>query len=399
MNRGRLLLVTIPPFRGGVPAKAAILARHLRNLGWRVTVAYYATLSDHPDLVAPLWRLATGAKPGERSGRCWDDFPCHAVGCRFPELESSYTRASPAWRRLVGRHDRHIAVGGNPLVANILVECGVPHLLWCAATVEEDRAARARAMPWMRRLVDQLVVRPALLKQQRRVLNSPLCTPAGVSVYTCRLLAQQGAVDPHLMPIPTDMNRFSPRELLRDETSVVGFAARLGDPRKRVPLLLDAVRIMKERGLPVLLRLAGDAPNDLRALARRSGLEGSVQFLGHLPDDALPDFYRSLDVFALPSSQEGFGIAGLEAMACGVPVVAAQRGSGPDDYVIDGVTGVFSDASASSLAQCLADLLSNPGRRQAMSVAARRLAVERYSHEAFSRSVAQVWHRAWRDAP
>lgn len=398
MSRGSLLLVTLPPFRGGVPAKAAIMARHLRRLGWTVTVGYYATLSDHPDLVVPSWRLLGCTRPGTREGQCWDGFSSHAVGCRFPELEAPYTRASTSWRALVASHDRHMAIGGTPLVANILVECGVPHLLWCACPVDDDRRDRVEAMGWARRLVDRSVVRPMLLAQQRRVLASPFCSVMGVSRYTCRILAGQGCADPHLLPIPTDSGVFTP-PASPAEPGTIGFAGRLGDPRKRVPLLLDAVAEMSRTGTSVRLRLAGEAPPELAALAGRLGIADKVEFLGHVPMEGLPAFYQSLDVFALPSAQEGLGIVGVEAMACGVPVAAAARGYGPDDYVVDGVTGWFSQGDARSLAGRIAAIISDRTARDAMSRAARALAVERFGQAAFMDGLSEAWRRRWRDEP
>lgn len=398
MSRGSLLLVTLPPFRGGVPAKAAIMARHLRRLGWAVTVAYYATLSDHPDLVVPSWRLPGGARPGSRGGQCWDGFVSHAVGCRFPELEAPYTRASASWRTLVAGHDRHIAIGGTPLVANILVECGVPHLLWCACPVDDDRRDRVEAMGWARRLVDRAVVRPMLLAQQRRVLASSLCSVMGVSRYTCRTLAGQGASDSRLLSIPTDLELFTP-PAGPAEPGTIGFAGRLGDPRKRVPLLLDALAELARAGAPVRLRLAGEAPPELAALAGRLGLADKVEFLGHVPAEGLPAFYQSLDAFVLPSAQEGLGIVGVEAVACGVPVVAAAQGYGPDDYVVDGVTGWFSQGDAHSLAGRIAAIVTDRPMRDAMSRAARALAVERFGEAAFVDGLAETWRQRWGDEP
>lgn len=398
MARRSLLMVTLPPFQGGVPAKAALLARHLRGLGWDVHVAYYATLSDHPELVAPSWRLLSGTRPGRLDGTCWDDFPCHAIGCRLPELEAPYTRATPAWKKLIGDFDRHVAVGGNPLVSNLLVEAGVPHLLWCAAPVLEDRAARAAAMAWPRRFLDRMLVVPALLEQQRRVLASPLCHVLGVSRYTCRTLGQLGAADPLWLPIPTDLERFSP-PASPAPAGTIGFAGRLGDPRKRVDLLLQAVAHLRRSGRDVRLRLAGEAPPALTGTIRALGLEDRVEVLGHMPAEQLPDFYRGLDVFALPSSQEGLGIVGVEAMACGVPVVTATRGSGPDDYVVEGVTGHFTDATAEALAAGLAAAVDDRNHRAALSTSARVLATERYGHAAFAELFAAAWSRRWGDRP
>ncbi|MCC7016398.1 MAG: glycosyltransferase family 4 protein [Rhodospirillales bacterium] len=397
-RRRRLLLVTIPPFWGGVPAKAAILARHLRDLGWDITVAYYATLSDHPSLVAPFWTLPLGARPGIAEGTCWDGFRCQAVGCWLPELEATYTRATDLWRTLVTSHDRHVAVGGTPVVANILAQCGVPHLLWCATPVDEDRRDRVRAMPWIRRLVERVAVRPLLLNQQRRVLASPLCTVMGVSGYTCRALAEQGCPAPRLLRVPTDTERFVPPDRTA-KPGVVGFAGRLDDPRKRVALLLEAIAILRQEACPVRVRLAGESAGGLAALAQRLGLSAAVEFLGHIADRDLPAFYRSLDVFALPSAQEGLGIAGVEAMSCGVPVVATARGYGPDDYVVDGVTGWFAEDNARGLADRLRAVIADRSHRAALSRAARALVVERYGRAGFVRELAENWRRRWGDDP
>lgn len=398
MARGKILLVSMPPYRGGVPAATAIIGRHLIGLGWEVSLAFYATLSDHPHLVAPSWRLIRGAVPAMQEEAPWNGMRSLAVGCNLPELEAPYTRASGLWRQLVAGHDRHIAVGGTPLVSNILVECGVPHLLWCAATVKDDRSDRARAMPFLRRLIDTLVVWPLLEAQQDRALASPLATRLGISRYTCRLIEAEGAAPLRLLPIPTDSQRFVPPESPA-EPGIIGFAARLGDPRKRVPLLLEAVALLARDGHRVSLRLAGEAPDSLKDLAGRLGIAGIVDFLGHVADEDLPAFYQGLDVFALPSSQEGLGIVGIEALASGVPVVSAARNCGPDDYVIPGETGWFAGDDPASLADRLAAVIADRDTRARMSAAARRLAVERYGHAAFAAGLAEAWRATWGDLP
>ncbi|MBT4218760.1 MAG: hypothetical protein HOE26_02185, partial [Rhodospirillaceae bacterium] len=89
-----VLIVTLPPLTGGVPAKTEILCRHLRSLGHPVTVSHYATLSDYPELVVPSWQMLSGKRPAMREGQCFGDFSSVAVGCRFPELEFQYFKPS-----------------------------------------------------------------------------------------------------------------------------------------------------------------------------------------------------------------------------------------------------------------------------------------------------------------
>ena len=147
-----------------------ILARFLKRRGHDVTVAHYATLTDDSDLVVPSWQSVTGKIPRTRTTTCFGDFPCVSVGCRFPELEFPYYLTTSRWKNLIRAHDRHIAVGGTVLVANPLVMTGVPHMMWCASTMLEDRVDRRAAMPAARRVVDRLAVGPVQRQLEKRIL-------------------------------------------------------------------------------------------------------------------------------------------------------------------------------------------------------------------------------------
>lgn len=394
----RVLLSTIPPYDGGVPAKCAILARHLRDCGHQVTVAYYATWGHEPDLVAPSWKLWRGQRPGAREGICFDDFPSIAIGCWLPELEVSYYAGSSRWDQVMAAHDRHIAVGGNVLVAHRLVKARLPHMVWCGTPMLEDRLDRQRQMPKWRRALDRNVTVPILQSLERRVLSdSPMILP--VSSYSADGLARLGRKGPlRVLPVPVDTDMFAPSSRSVRTEPVIGFAGRLNDPRKNLGLLIDAMAVLVKKGVRCRLRLTGDPSADVASRIVSLGLSQHVDWTGILQRHQLPDFYRSLDVFALPSWQEGLGIVGVEALACGVPVVSTRNG-GAQDYVLPYETGLLTDFSVSGFADALETVLANETLHRTLADNARALAVSVYGMESWRRNLAQAWSEVWGDWP
>jgi glycosyltransferase involved in cell wall biosynthesis len=115
-------------------------------------------------------------------------------------------------------------------------------------------------------------------------------------------------------------------------------------PYKRIDLAIDACRRVGAR-----LRIVGDGPERTR-LERHAG--GDVTFLGSLSNEAIREEYQRALAFILPG-EEDFGIAPLEAQACGRPVVALAKG-GALETVVDGETGVlFHELTAQSLGAAL----------------------------------------------
>lgn len=134
-------------------------------------------------------------------------------------------------------------------------------------------------------------------------------------------------------------------------------------PRKRVVPLVEAVarahrRLGPDRsGAPrVHLTVIGSGPEGtrVRALVRRLGLDDVVTVLGALRRDELAERYAREDVFVAPAHLEAFGLAGLEARAAGLPVVAG-RGTGVSEYITDGLDGLLTPDGADGLDEAAAD--------------------------------------------
>jgi glycosyltransferase involved in cell wall biosynthesis len=124
-------------------------------------------------------------------------------------------------------------------------------------------------------------------------------------------------------------------------------------------------------GIPISLALAGDGPliGELRQVTIQLGLQGRVYFLGDI--SKVEQFLNSLDLFVLNSQSEGMSNTVLEAMACGLPVIATSVGSN-SDLVSDGQTGILIPAGDSSaLTRAISALAADGTLRLSMGTSGR----------------------------
>ncbi len=141
---------------------------------------------------------------------------------------------------------------------------------------------------------------------------------------------------------------------------------------REVKRVKDVVRIFARvrRAMPATLMMVGDGPDraDAEAEARELGVATDVRFLGRL--DTVAPLLASSDLMVLPSQTESFGLAALEAMACGTPVLAARTGGLPE-LIVDGVDGLLEPVgSVEAMARRAVELLRDPARHAAMRSAA-----------------------------
>ena len=133
----------------------------------------------------------------------------------------------------------------------------------------------------------------------------------------------------------------------------------------------------------------GTLADELAAQIRNQRLGDSTRMMGMIDDSRA--LLWALDIFALPSLQEGLGVAALEAMACGLPVIASAAG-GLAQAVADGVTGIqVPVGNARALANAIARLAAEPGLRAAMGAAGRMRVCENYGMEAMARGTLELY--------
>jgi len=165
----------------------------------------------------------------------------------------------------------------------------------------------------------------------------------------------------------------------------IGTVGRL-DPVKNQAALLHLCRRLLDRdpalGRRLRLVIVGDGPlrANLEAETAALGLAGQVSFTGARSDT--PELLRTLDVFVLPSLNEGISNTILEAMSTGLPVVAARVGGNPE-LVAEGVTGgLYDPADPAGLEGALLPYLTDPDLRRAHGAAGRRRVVQNFSLDA-----------------
>lgn len=177
-----------------------------------------------------------------------------------------------------------------------------------------------------------------------------------------------------------DTERFAPQPTVSHNRQPSAVHVSNFRPVKRVGWLIEAFA-RATAGTQAELVLVGDGPTRSEAceVARRMGLGSRARFLGER--DALPELLSPADVFLLSSSEESFGLSALEAMSCGVPVVATAVGGIPE-VVLDGVTGLLCPPEDQALfAERIHALLFDPDRSRAMGRAARADVVERFARD------------------
>jgi rhamnosyl/mannosyltransferase len=198
-----------------------------------------------------------------------------------------------------------------------------------------------------------------------------------------------------VVPLGVDPDRFRPGARKPAGPPTVLFVGQMRH-YKGVDDLLAAMRAVPA---PARLRLAGDGPMRARweALGRSLGLGERVEFLGQVPDEALPALYRSADVLVLPSTSraEAFGMVLLEAMASGLPCVTTEVGSGTSYVVQDGVTGlVVPPRDPAALASALACLAADPAERARMGAAGRARVLAEFPEARMVERVEAVYREA-----
>jgi len=352
---------------GGQNVHVAALARALADLGAQVSVY---TRKDAPDL-PPIVELAPGVRVVHIDAGPATAVPKDGLFPLMPRFAAELGRSWEAWRPDVV-HAHFWMSGWAALTAAEPLALPVAHTFHALGVVKRRHQGDADTSPPERMTVERLI-----LTQADRILAT--CTDE-VRELT-ELGAPRGRVT--VVPCGVDLRQFwhegpsEPRSSSsRHRLVVVGRLV----PRKGVGDVVEALVHVPQAELIIA---GGPSPADLAddiearrllSAARASGVADRVEFRGRVARQDLPALLRSTDLVVCAPWYEPFGIVPLEAMGCGVPVVASAVG-GLLDTVVDGITGVHVPPRRPDLlAATIRDLLAQPDRRAAMGATASRRA-------------------------
>lgn len=184
-----------------------------------------------------------------------------------------------------------------------------------------------------------------------------------------------------IVPFGVDITSFrcSPERRFDNDDIVIGAAKNLGHGYG-LDLLLKGFRAILDELPEARIRIAGYGPafDDLTNLARSLGIADKAEFLGHVKQADMPEFLNSIDILAVPSRSEAFGVASVEAMACGVPVVASSVG-GNIEVLDSGKCGVLVEPeSVDKLSNAIVKLALDGEKRRRLSEAGRKNVTDNY---------------------
>jgi len=186
-----------------------------------------------------------------------------------------------------------------------------------------------------------------------KLADAVIVTTKELSLYVTKFVPQSKVV---LIPNGVDTALFRPRGSQPDRLEkVVVYVGRLA-PQKNLFMLIDAVGLIKQPRVKLILVGEGELRNELGKHAIKRGI--TFEFMGTIPHEELPGVLDNADLFALPSVIEGHPKVLLEAMSCGLPCVGTNV-QGTRDLIRDGETGLLCQLTAHDLADKIAQVLSN----------------------------------------
>lgn len=196
-------------------------------------------------------------------------------------------------------------------------------------------------------------------------------------------------------PGPIETGHFRSHHPEFQGRKIVLFLSRV-DAKKGVDLLLPAFAKVRHEIRDAVLVIAGDGDREfvsqMKAKAKMHGIDSDVYWTGFLSGEEKWSALADANVFVLPSYSDNFGIAVIEAMAAGTPVVVSDQ-VGLHREIVQANAGLVTSTDVESLSDALVQLLANPSGSLLMGLRGREIATRAYSSDAIARKLISVYNQ------
>jgi glycosyltransferase involved in cell wall biosynthesis len=394
------------PHSGGQGVYTRYLSRELVELGHGVTVFSgqpWPVLDDGVELVRvpslDLYREPDPFRvPWPWEFRSWIDIVEFALMCTagFPEPLTFGWRVRRALRARAGQfdvvHDNQcfgrgllgVMADGWPMVATL------HHPITVDRALDLSHAPTWRRKLALRRWYGFLGMQMRVARQVPRIVT--------VSESSKRDIVDQMGIRPEqlgVVPVGVDHTRFRPLDSVARRPGRIMTTASADVPLKGLVPLLEAVaKLRTERDVDLVVIGKPRAESRVNETIERLGLDDAVRFVSGVSDERIVELYAEAEVAVVPSLYEGFSLPAVEAMACGVPLVATTGGALPEVVGQDGETGLLvPPGDPNALAFGIGRVLDDRSLANRLSVAGRRRVLERFTWRACAQ--ATVEHYRW----
>jgi glycosyltransferase involved in cell wall biosynthesis len=193
-----------------------------------------------------------------------------------------------------------------------------------------------------------------------------------------------------VIPNVIDDERF--RISKREKTGPIniGILGGMGNFRKGLDILMKSVSLLNDKDF--LLHIGGDGQllGHFKKMAKDLNIEDRCKFYGELQPSEIPEFYSSVDIFVLASRDETFGVVVIEAMACGIPVIATKCG-GPEEIITEDSGILVEKEDPEALARAISFMSENIGSYNSDLI--RKYASEKYGERDFVENITKLYRQ------
>lgn len=286
---------------------------------------------------------------------------CIEVGSRWAFWEPGhYFFTKNQWAEALKDFDYFFVVSATPIAGHPLTLLDKKFVIWISTSYDQDRTQRVASLHGIRKVINSLA-QPAMRKIERKVLTKAAHIIA-LSSYSKNefhksLQRNKRTISVCGYPLDPSLNPTPKKDFSAPLIIAVG---RFSDPRKNFSMLMTAFEKIHTQRPDAHLCVIGNPPETqlLRAYLDKPFFH-AISFTGQVSPQDLRRFYQDASLMLVTSYQEGFGIAALEGIYYGIPVITTDCG-GPRDFVINGYNGyVVSIDDADAMASQALKLLSN----------------------------------------